>query len=84
MLTRAAPLRSCASLLALPGARRADLLRHGLNWLCLVSCDHMLGRIVRCVIWKGPVAMLLCLLCCCCSCATLFCLCDRMYELESF
>ena len=84
MLTRAAPLRSCAFLLALPGTMRADLLRNGLGWLCLVFRDHMLGRIVRCVLWKSPVAMLLCLLLFRCSCATLFFLCDRMYDRESF
>ena len=30
--------------------RRADLLRNGLGWLCLVFRDHMLGRIVCCVL----------------------------------
>ena len=83
-LTRAAPLRPCASLRVLPGAKGAGPLRNALGWLCLLFCDQMVRRIVHCLLWKSNVAMLLCLLPFCCSCATLFYLCDRMHERESF
>ena len=47
----AASLRPCAFLLVLPGARGAGALQNGLDCLHLVFCDHMLGRIVHCLLF---------------------------------
>ena len=49
-LTRAAPLRPCASLRVLPGAKGAGPLRNALGWLCLLFCCRMPRRVMHCLL----------------------------------